>query len=60
MKNFNDKILIEKKDSDIKGIGKEFPNWQKEIIDNRINAITQNPERLKPIEKLFQMMKIDK
>jgi ribosome-binding ATPase YchF (GTP1/OBG family) len=59
MKNINDKKLTKNKELDINTINKELHNWQKEIVDNRINAITQNPERLKPIENLFQTMKND-
>ena len=31
----------------------ELPQWQKDIIDERLDAIAKNPQRLKPIEFLF-------
>ena len=31
----------------------QIPDWQKQLIDQRLAAIAQNPERLKPIDELF-------
>jgi hypothetical protein len=30
-----------------------LPEWQIQLIDERLEAIAQNPDRLKPIEELF-------
>ena len=38
---------------DINNIETELPQWQKDIIDERLDAIAKNPQRLKPIEFLF-------
>jgi hypothetical protein len=32
----------------------ELPQWQKNIIDQRLNAIADNPASLKPFEDLFK------
>ena len=40
---------------DINNIETELPQWQKDIIDERLDAIAKNPQRLKPIESLFQI-----
>ena len=31
-----------------------FPEWQKELIDIRLESIENNPERIHPIENLMQ------
>ncbi len=31
----------------------QFPNWQKQLIDERLKCIAQNPDRIRPIEELF-------
>jgi hypothetical protein len=51
--------LIESTYPDINNLSIELPEWQKEIIDVRLAAIAKNPERLKPIEKLFEIMNKD-
>ena len=38
---------------DINNIGNELPQWQKDLIDGRLNAIAKDPKRIKPIEDLF-------
>lgn len=35
----------------------DIPQWEKDLIDNRLEAIAKNPERLKPIEGLFEELK---
>ena len=32
----------------------ELPQWQKNIIDERLDTISKNPQRLKPIKFLLQ------
>lgn len=32
----------------------EIPKWEREIIDQRLDAINQNPESLKPIDELLK------
>jgi hypothetical protein len=35
----------------------DLPQWEKDLIDSRLEAIAKNPERLKPIEGLFEELK---
>jgi hypothetical protein len=51
--------LIESTYPDINNWSKELPQWQKDIIDERLAAIAKDPQRLKPIEKLFDIMHKD-
>ncbi len=46
--------LIESTYPDINNLSKELPQWQKDIIDTRLDAIAKDPQRLKPIENLFE------
>jgi hypothetical protein len=48
--------LIESTYPDINSLSKELPLWQKDIIDTRLDAIAKDPQRLKPIENLFESM----
>lgn len=45
--------LIKSTYPDIDNLSKELPQWQKDLIDARLDAIAGNPKRLKPIEDLF-------
>ena len=53
MKDWN---FIESIYPDINNLKTELPEWQKEIIDERLDIIAKNPQRLKPIESLFQLL----
>ena len=35
---------------------REPPQWQKDLIDTRLAAINENPERIKPIDSLFKAL----
>lgn len=48
--------LIESTYPDINSLSKELPLWQKDIIDTRLDAIAKDPQRLKPIENLFEIL----
>ncbi len=48
--------LIESTYPDINNLSKKLPQWQKDIIDTRLDAIAKDPQRLKPIENLFEAM----
>lgn len=37
----------------IEDLNAPLQDWQKEILDNRLQAIAENPEKLKDIEQLF-------
>ncbi len=51
--------LIESTYPDINNLSKELPQWQKDIIDTRLDAIAKDPQRLKPIENLFEILHKD-
>ena len=53
MKDWN---FIESIYPDINSLKTELPEWQKEIINERLDIIAKNPQRLKPIESLFQLL----
>lgn len=36
-----------------------LPSWQKKLIDERLKAIEENPERIRPIEELFEELDND-
>jgi hypothetical protein len=38
---------------DIENLDQELPQWEKDLIDRRLDAIRNNPERLRPIEELL-------
>jgi len=39
---------------DIDGFDSEIPQWERDFIDKRLETVKRNPERLLPIETLFQ------
>jgi|694.fasta_scaffold18183_4 hypothetical protein len=41
---------------DIEEISSDIPDWQKELLTSRLEAITKNPERVKPIQGLFDAL----
>ena len=45
--------LIKSTYPDITRLSHELPQWQKDLIDERLEAIAINPKRIKPIEGLF-------
>ena len=48
--------LIKLQYPDIEEISDDIPEWQKEILTSRLEAIAKNPERVKPIEGLFEVL----
>ena len=52
--NMKDWALIESIYPDINNLETELPQWQKDIIDERLDAIAKDSNRLKPITSLFQ------
>ena len=52
-----DWTLIKNNYPDIETLEQEVPQWEKNLIDSRLEAIAQNPELLKPIESLFEELK---
>lgn len=53
----NDWQLIKKNYPDIEAVGKEIPEWEKNLIDRRLDAIAKNPDRIKPGSELLNELK---
>jgi hypothetical protein len=49
--------IIKNEYPNIEAINHELEMWEQEFIDHRIAAIEKNPERLKPIDDLFEQLK---
>jgi hypothetical protein len=47
---------LKKRYPDIEEISNDIPDWQKEIISERLESIAKNPERIKPIQGLFDAL----
>ena len=41
---------------DIETLNTDLPQWEKDFIDKRLEMTQRNPERLKPIEMLFNIL----
>ena len=41
---------------DIEILDTNLPQWEKDFIDKRLDMVQHNPERLKPIEMLFNIL----
>ncbi len=52
-----DWTLIKTNYPDIENLDTDIPQWEKDIIDSRLEAIAQNPERLKPINGLIEELR---
>ena len=52
-----DWTLIKNNYPDIENLDKELPQWEIDLIDNRLEAITKNPERLKLIDTLLDELR---
>lgn len=52
-----DWTLIKKQYPDIETINADLPQWEKDLIDQRLKDINQNPERLKQGGNLIQELK---
>ena len=52
-----DWIILKRQYPDIESADWEVPQWEKDILDNRLEAIAKNGERLKPGEDLLKILK---
>lgn len=53
-------ILLTENYPDLDGLKEELPVFHKKLIDDRLQAIASNPNRLRPVEELFEELdKID-
>ena len=50
---------IKDKYPDVDDLDGTLPEWQKQLIDQRLEAIAQNPDRLRPIDELFDELDKD-
>jgi len=48
-----DWTLIKNNYPDIESIDQDLLQWEKDLIDTRLNAITKSPKRLRPISELI-------
>jgi len=44
---------------DLDTIEGELPQWQKDLLDKRLNKIAKDPQSLRPIEELFDELDKD-
>ncbi len=49
-----DWTLIKDQYPDIENTALDLEQWEKDLIDARLNAIAENPERLKPGKNLIE------
>jgi hypothetical protein len=52
-----DWTLIKNQYPDIENIDSDLPQWEKDLIDTRLDAIAKNPERLGSGKDLLQELK---
>ena len=52
-----DWTLIKNQYPDIENVVADLPQWEKELIDNRLDAIAANPKRLKPGKELINELR---
>jgi len=48
--------IIKAQYPDIEEVNNEIPDWQKEILTERLEAISKNPNRVKPIQGLLEVL----
>jgi hypothetical protein len=53
----DDWTLIKRNYLDIDDLDQELPVWEKELIDDRLKSIKENPKRLRPINELLTELK---
>ena len=41
---------------EIEAMDNDLPQWEKDFIDERLEIMEKYPERLKPIENLFEIL----
>ena len=44
---------------DVDNLDKEIPDWQKQLLDSRLEDIARNPKNLRPISELFEELDSD-
>jgi hypothetical protein len=51
---------IKNKYPDVDDLDGDLPDWQKQLIDQRLQSIADNPGRLSPIEELLEELDNEK
>ena len=54
-----DWALIKTNYPDVDSLEKDIPEWQKKLLDKRLDAIAKNPNSIKSIGGLFSELDID-
>ncbi len=54
-----DWALIKTNYPDVDTLDNEIPEWQKQLLNRRIEAIVKKPNSVKPIDKLFEELDSD-
>ena len=52
-----DWTLIKANYPDVENLDTDIPQWEKDMIDSRLEAIAQNPNHLKPISGLIEELR---
>ncbi len=48
--------LIKKNYPDVDNLENDIPQWQKQLLDTRLNNINKNPDTLHPINDFFDTL----
>ncbi len=48
--------LLKKQYPGVEAINEDIPQWQKDMLDKRLQAIADNSARLRPIEELYEAL----
>jgi hypothetical protein len=54
-----DWALIKTNYPDVDNLDIDIPQWQKQLLDERLEAIAKNPHSIKPIDELFAELDSD-
>jgi hypothetical protein len=54
-----DWALIKTNYPDVDNLDTDIPQWQKQLLDKRLEAIAKNPSSIKPINDLFSELDSD-
>lgn len=54
-----DWALIKTNYPDVDNLDASLPEWQKQLLDKRLEAIAANPDKIKPIDDLFSELDSD-
>jgi len=48
--------LLKKQYPGVEVIQEGLPQWQKDMLDKRLQAITDNPSKLRPVKELYEAL----